>query len=178
MADSLREYREKRDFTRPPSRRETRPAQGRRASLSHPEARRDAAALRLPPRARRRAPVLGGDPRARASIPKDKRLAVHTEDHPLDYGDFEGTIPKGEYGGGTVMLWDEGTWEPVGDPRGGAREGRPQVHPPRRAAQGRMGARPHAQEAAAKREARELAAHQGARRVRRPTRRSRSSSAR
>src|SRR5213075_2019581 len=48
--------------------------------------------------------------------PKDKRLAVHTEDHPLDYGDFEGTIPKGEYGGGTVMLWDEGTWEPVGDP--------------------------------------------------------------
>src|SRR5690606_30642020 len=48
--------------------------------------------------------------------PKDKRLAVRTEDHPLDYGDFEGTIPKGEYGGGTVMLWDEGTWEPVGDP--------------------------------------------------------------
>lgn len=45
--------------------------------------------------------------------PEDKRLAVHTEDHPLDYGDFEGTIPKGEYGGGTVMLWDEGSWEPI-----------------------------------------------------------------
>ncbi|MDF0545887.1 DNA ligase D [Sphingobium sp. H39-3-25] len=45
--------------------------------------------------------------------PADKRLAVRTEDHPLDYGGFEGNIPKGEYGGGTVMLWDHGTWEPI-----------------------------------------------------------------
>ena len=45
--------------------------------------------------------------------PEDKRLAVRTEDHPMAYGGFEGTIPEDEYGGGTVMLWDEGTWEPV-----------------------------------------------------------------
>src|SRR6478672_8767916 len=45
--------------------------------------------------------------------PEIKRLAVRTEDHPMSYADFEGTIPKGEYGGGTVMLWDRGTWAPV-----------------------------------------------------------------
>src|SRR4029079_18347285 len=48
--------------------------------------------------------------------PGERRLAVHVEDHPLDYGGFEGTIPKGAYGGGTVMLWDRGSWEPLGDP--------------------------------------------------------------
>lgn len=63
------------------------------------------------------------------SIPKGpsldttaKRLAIRTEDHPLDYRHFEGTIPKGEYGGGTVMVWDEGTFVPEIEPSKGVRE--------------------------------------------------------
>lgn len=54
--------------------------------------------------------------------PHDKRLAVEVEEHPLDYGDFEGTIPKGQYGGGTVQLWDRGTWE-SDDPEKGFKTG-------------------------------------------------------
>ncbi len=55
--------------------------------------------------------------------PADKRLAVEVEDHPLDYGDFEGTIPEGQYGGGTVQLWDRGYWIPEGDPHEGLKRG-------------------------------------------------------
>lgn len=55
--------------------------------------------------------------------PEDKRLAVHVEDHPLSYGDFEGIIPKGQYGGGTVIVWDRGTWTPLGDVHKAYRKG-------------------------------------------------------
>ena len=53
-------------------------------------------------------------PKGPSLDPKDRRMAMEVEDHPLDYGDFEGTIAKGQYGGGTVMLWDRGYWAPEG----------------------------------------------------------------
>ncbi len=62
--------------------------------------------------------------RGPSADPAEKRLAVRTEDHPLAYGDFEGTIPQGEYGAGTVMLWDRGTWTPEGDPETGLAAGK------------------------------------------------------
>jgi len=56
-------------------------------------------------------------------VPGDKRLSVHVEDHPLDYGGFEGQIPKGNYGAGAVLMWDRGTWEPIGDPHKAYKKG-------------------------------------------------------
>ena len=104
-------------------------------------------------------------------VPGEKRLAVHVEDHPLDYADFEGTIAKGSYGAGEVIVWDRGRWQPEGDPAAGLRKGRLDFTPRGREAQGPLA--PGAHGAEGRREARELAADQGQGRRGARTRRSR-----
>jgi bifunctional non-homologous end joining protein LigD len=110
----LAKYRSKRDFTRtaePSGQRSVAKSPRLRFVIQKHAARRLHYDLRL---------ELGGVfkswavTRGPSIDPADKRLAVEVEDHPLDYGDFEGTIPAGEYGGGTVQLWDRGYWEPEG----------------------------------------------------------------
>lgn len=119
----LSEYWRKRDFSRTPepSGRGPEPESGRRFVVHKHKARRLHYDLRL---------ELDGVllswavPRGPSLDPGQRRLAVRVEDHPVEYGSFEGVIPQGEYGGGTVMLWDLGDWEPEGDPHEGLRQGK------------------------------------------------------
>ena len=120
---ALKSYREKRDFTRtgePEGARKEKSALGHRFVIQKHDARRLHFDFRLELDGVLKSWAVTRGP---SLDPADKRLAVRTEDHPIEYGTFEGTIPKGQYGGGTVMLWDEGTWRPQGDPHEGLKKG-------------------------------------------------------
>ncbi|MFI7413852.1 DNA polymerase ligase N-terminal domain-containing protein [Streptomyces sp. NPDC049627] len=116
--DRLRDYRGKRDFGR------TREPEGRGAGPGD-EPRfvvqiHDASTLHFDFRLQVDDVLKSWSvPKGPSDDPQDKRLAMPTEDHPLEYEEFEGVIPKGEYGGGTVIVWDHGTYEPLSHDRKG-----------------------------------------------------------
>lgn len=122
MKERLSEYNQKRNFER------TTEPEGIQASsdeqlrfvVQHHIARKDHFDFRLEWNG---ALLSWAVPKGPSYNPKEKRLAVKVEDHPLEYRNFEGNIPKGEYGGGTVMLWDEGFWEPYGNVEEGLDKG-------------------------------------------------------
>src|SRR3546814_795103 len=119
---ALEVYRQKRDFTKTAEPQgAAKPAKGSNAHLIQKHAARR---LHYDLRLELDGVLLSwAVTRGPSLVPGEKRLAVHVEDHPLEYGDFEGTIPKGEYGGGTVVLWDRGQWKPAGDAKKGLAKG-------------------------------------------------------
>ena len=122
MTEKLSAYNQKRNFARTlePEGMTEMAGEGLRFVVQHHLARRDHYDFRLEWDG---ALLSWAVPKGPSYNTRDKRLAVQVEDHPLEYRNFEGTIPKGEYGGGVVMIWDEGRWEPHGDVAEGLREG-------------------------------------------------------
>ncbi len=112
MENDLKKYQEKRDFTKTkePKGRKHKSNPKLRFCVQHHLARKDHYDFRLEWNGVLKSWAV---PKGPSYNPKDKRLAIMVEDHPFSYRTFEGTIPKGEYGGGTVMLWDEGYWKPT-----------------------------------------------------------------
>ena len=122
MTERLNEYKEKRNFdkTMEPEGISDHEEEALRFVVQHHIARNDHYDFRL----EWRGVLLSfAVPKGPSYNTRDKRLAIHVEDHPIEYRNFEGTIPKGEYGGGVVMIWDEGYWEPIVDVDKGIKEG-------------------------------------------------------
>ena len=114
--NNLKEYNKKRNFNKtkePKGKKESSNKKKLKYVIQHHLARKDHYDLRLEWNG---VYVSFAIPKGPSFNPKDKRLAVHVEDHPISYGNFEGVIPKGEYGAGVVMLWDKGYWYPKYDP--------------------------------------------------------------
>jgi bifunctional non-homologous end joining protein LigD len=119
----LKRYREMRDFAKTPEpsgKKVAQPSEELRFVIQKHSARRLHYDLRLELDGVFKSWAVARGP---SLDPNEKRLAIQVEDHPIDYGDFEGIIPKGEYGGGTVMIWDRGIWKPDGDPVKGYEKG-------------------------------------------------------
>ena len=124
-ADALERYRHKRDFDRTPEPRAKPVRATKKSQLRFVIQKHWASRLHYDFRLELDGTLKSwAVPKGPSLDPKVKRMAVEVEDHPLDYAGFEGEIPEGEYGAGKVMVWDEGSWEPIGDPAKSYREGR------------------------------------------------------
>ena len=125
--DSLSRYRQKRDFKRTPEPADAAAArQGKHAAaLSFVVQKHWASRLHYDFRLELDGVLLSwAVPKGPSYDPTKMQMAIHVEDHPLSYAPFEGTIPPKQYGAGKVIVWDHGTWEPVGDPREGMQKGK------------------------------------------------------
>ena len=122
---ALEQYQAKRDFRKTPEPAGAPPRRKKAAPLSFVVQKHAARQLHYDFRLELNGVLLSwAVPRGPSLDPGEKRLAVHVEDHPIEYGGFEGVIPKGQYGGGTVLLWDRGSWTPLDpDPEAAYRKG-------------------------------------------------------
>ena len=122
---SLAEYKRKRDFKKTPEPENNSPKTNKSNKLSFVIQKHAASHLHYDFRLELDGTLKSwAVPKGPCLDPQQKRLAMQVEDHPISYGKFEGIIPKGQYGGGTVMLWDKGTWEPLNDPEVGYKKGK------------------------------------------------------